>query len=346
MRRNKIHLFILAVLIFSTILAGCNHQISHISDASEDYSSKLILHFIDVNQGDSTFIEFPNGETSLIDAGSRGAGDKVVSYLNNLGVKKIDYLIATHPHEDHIGGLPKVIRNFDISKVYMPDKTSNTLIFEELLKEIKNKHLKITLGKGKDIIMDEGKLKYSILAPNRNDYSITNDFSIVTKVDYMDNSIIITGDAEKNSERDILNENYNLKADILKVGHHGGSTSSIEEFLNEIKPEYSVISVGRDNSYGHPHSETLDRLNKIDTTIMRTDKLGDIVFISNGKEVTFIENTASENKNKAQYIGNKNTKVFHSLNCNSLPKEENQIIFQSIEEAKKNQYKPHKTCVE
>lgn len=342
MKRNKIYLLILIVLVLSIALIGCDDQASY---TPKDYSNKLIVHFIDVGQGDSTFIEFPNGETSLIDAGTRGAGDKVVSYLNNLDVKKIDYLIATHPHEDHIGGLPKVIRNFDINKVYMPDKTSNTLIFEELLMEIQNKDLNITLGKGKDVIMDEGKLKYSILAPNRNDYSIINDFSIVTKIKYMDNSIIITGDAEKNSEKDILDSNYKLKADILRIGHHGGSTSSIKEFLEEARPDYSIISVGKDNSYGHPHKETLNRLNKIDTKIMKTDELGDIVFICDGKEVNLVEAPNLENQNKTSYIGNKNTKVYHSLDCNSLPDKKNQIIFKSIKEAENNKYRPHKACV-
>lgn len=343
MKRHKVYLLILIVLIFSTILAGCDYQISYIP---KDYTNKLRVHFIDVDQGDSTFIQFPNGKTSLIDAGTRKAGDKVVNYLNDLGIKKIDYLIGTHPHEDHIGGLPKVIKNFDIDKVYMPDKTSNTLIFEELLMEIKKKDLKITLGKGKDIIMDEGKLKYSILAPNRDDYSIINDFSIVTKIEYMDNSIIIAGDAEKDSEKDMIDKGYDLKSDILRIGHHGGSTSSIKEFLDRVDPDYSIISVGKGNSYGHPHKETLNRLNKIGTQIMRTDQLGDIVLISDGKELTFSESSTLENRVKAQYIGNKNTQVFHRNNCNSLPNKENQIIFKSIEEAKNSKYRPHKVCIE
>ena len=329
-------------LILSIGLTGCNYETAYIE---EDYKDKLVVHFIDVGQGDSTFIQFPNGETSLIDGGTRKSGDKVVKYLQDLGIEKINYLIATHPHEDHIGGLPEVIRNFAIDQIYMPDKSANTNIFEELLKEIKNKNLKITLAEGGDSIIEEEKLKFTILAPNREDYAETNDFSIVNKIEYMDTSFTFTGDAEKDSEMDILDKNYNLKSNVLKIGHHGGRTSSSEEFLKRVDPNYCIISVGEDNSYGHPHKETLDRLNKLDSNIMRTDELGDIVIISNGRELTITEKIFAEVKTEASYIGNKNTKVFHTKDCKSLPKEENRIFFRSLEEAKNNGYKPHENCV-
>ena len=335
--------FLLSIIaILSIILAGCNSEFAYIT---ENYEDKLVVHFIDVGQGDSTFIQFPNGETSLIDGGTRKSGEKVVEYLKDLDIEHIDYLIATHPHEDHIGGLPKIIKNFDIGKVYMPNRTANTLVFEELLKEIESKGLKINLAKGGNSIIDEGILKFIILAPNRDDYNKTNDFSIVTKVEYMDTSFIVTGDAEKDSEMDMLEKGYNLRADVLKVGHHGGRTSSNDEFLKKVNPDYFIISVGEDNSYGHPHSETLDRLNKISSNIMRTDQLGDIVMVSNGKELSLSEQVIVKDKNEAEYIGNKNTKVFHMEDCNSLPKEENQIIFRSIKEAEDNGYRPHDKCI-
>lgn len=342
MKKSRISFFLIIFLALSIVLTGCDYEVAH---TTRDYKDKLVVHFIDVGQGDSTFIQFPNGETSLIDGGTRKSGDKVVTYLKDLGIDKVDYLIATHPHEDHIGGLPEVIKNLSIGKVYMPDKTANTLIFEELLKEIKNKDLKITLAESGNSIIDEEELNFVILAPNRNDYTETNDFSIVTKIEYMDTSFIITGDAEKDSEIDIINRNYNLKSNVLKVGHHGGRTSSNEEFLKRIDPDYSIISVGADNTYGHPHKETLSRLNRADSNIMRTDELGDIVIISNGKELTISEKILAETKTEVQYIGNKNTKIFHTKDCNSLPKEENRIFFSSLEEAKKNGYKPHKNCV-
>lgn len=345
MKKFKFCFFLIMLLILSIGLTGCNYEVAEIVNTEKNYKDKLVVHFIDVGQGDSTFIQFPNGETSLIDGGTRKSRDKVVNYLQDLGIDKVDYLIATHPHEDHIGGLPEVIRNFSIGKVYMPDKTANTNIFEELLKEIKNKDLKITLAEGGNSIIENEKFKFIILAPNKDDYIETNDFSIVTKIEYMDTSFIFAGDAEKSSELDMIDKNYNLKSNVLKIGHHGGRTSSNEEFLKKVNPDYSIISVGANNTYGHPHKETLDRLNNVGSNIMRTDELGDIVIISNGKEITISEKIITEAETKVQYIGNKNTKIFHTKDCNSLPKEENQIFFNSLEEAKKNGYKPHENCV-
>ncbi len=343
MRKNKITFLLSIILIIGIIFTGCIYE--PVDDVAKDYEDKLVIHYIDVGQGDSTFIQFPNGETSLIDGGTRKSGEKVVKYLKDLGINKIDYLIATHPHEDHIGGLPKVMKNFDIGKVYMPERTANTLIFEELLTEIKNKDLKINLAEGGNFIIDEGILKYTILSPNRSDYSETNDFSIVTKIEYMDTSFIFAGDAEKSSEIDIIEKGYELKADVLRVGHHGGRTSSNSEFLKKINPDYFIISVGKDNSYGHPHKETLGRLTSISSNIMRTDELGDIVIISDGKTLQISEETMVKDKDNIQYIGNKNTKVFHEESCGSLPKEENQIIFNSSKEAIENGYRAHDKCV-
>lgn len=342
MTKNNIKHCLTLVLIIMLILTSCGLETIN---RDKEYDRQLIIHFLDVGQGDSTFIQFPNGETALIDGGTRNSGEKVVKYLKELNIYTVDYLIATHPHEDHIGGLPEVIRNFKIGKVYMPNKTANTLIFEELLEELKAKNLKITIAKGGDVLIDEAGIKFLILAPNRDDYEKTNDFSIVTKVQYQNASFIITGDAEMDSEMDMLKEGFNLKADVLKVGHHGSSTSSNVAFLEAVKPDYSIISVGADNSYGHPHREVLDRMKEINAEVLRTDKLGDIVFKSDGKELTIEKNTGFTADKEQVYIGNKNTKVFHSEDCKSLPNTENQKIFKSIDEAIYKGYRPHEKCV-
>lgn len=342
MRKSRVMVIVLTFLILSLIISGCDVDTREITVDSEN---KLIIHFIDVGQGDCTLIQFPNGETSLIDGGSRLYGDKVVNYLKDLGVDKVDYLIATHPHEDHIGGLPEVIRNFKIGKVYMPNRRANTRIFEELLLELDNHDLKINLAKAKDSIIDEEQLKFYILAPNRDDYDETNDFSIVTKTEYIDNTFIIAGDAEEDSEKDIVNNGLGLKADVLRIAHHGGRTSSSEEFLKKVNPKYAIISVGSDNTYGHPHKETLERLNGIGTDILRTDQLGDIIFVSDGNKLDYLEKSIKGDNIEIEYIGNKSTKVYHSKECNSLPKEENQIIFTSILDAEKNGYRPHEKCI-
>lgn len=358
MKKFKFVKALAVILMLSLIIIGCSSETGYINNEDsnqtiEDSGKELLVHFIDVGQGDSILIQFPDGRISLIDGGTRSSAEKVVDYIDGLDIQRIDYLIATHPHEDHIGGLPDVIRNFDIGKIYMPKREATTKIFEELITEINNKGLKINVAKANDSIIDEDGLKFIILAPNSEDYSETNDFSVVTKLEYKNNSFIFTGDAEKDSEIEMINNNYKLKSDVLKVGHHGGSTSSAMEFLEEVEPEYSIISLGEDNTYGHPHDETMDRLYKIRTQVMRTDELGDIVIASdgdvltvNGKNINLESNDEEKNNvEEEQYIGNKNTKVFHAEDCGSLPNEENQIIFNSYEKAIENGYKSHKQCL-
>lgn len=348
-RTNRLKFLILFILLSALVFIGCNMEVDNSLTDNIDYKNDLIVHFFDVGQGDSIFIQFPNGETSLIDGGTRNSSAKLIGYLQDLNVDKIDYLIATHPHEDHIGGLPDVINNFEVGNIYMPGITANTVIFEDLLKAIKSKDLKITIGKGGDEILNIEELKYEILAPNDNEYSETNNFSIVTKLTFKENSFIFTGDAELESERDILKHGYNISSDVIKIGHHGGSTSTTEEFLDKVNPEYAIISCGANNTYGHPHRETIDKLKKHNINILRTDELGSITVSSDGESIQVISNNdlddGSVNSNSDYYIGNKNTKVYHSSNCSQLPKEENRIIFNNKEEAEKNGFTPHDKCV-
>lgn len=337
---------LIAVLIVCSLLTGCAGDLSNEASMPE-IEKELFVHYIDVGQGDSILIQFPEDKVALIDGGTREAGEKVVGYIKSLGLKRLDYLIATHPHEDHIGGLPEVIRNFEIGKIYMPNKTANTKIFEELLTEIENKGLKITIVEGFKTIIDDENLKFVTLGPLKDSYSNTNDFSIVTKIEYGENSFLFTGDIEREAEMDLVEEGLEIKANVLKVAHHGSNTSSTIEFLEEVEPDYSVISLGKDNPYGHPHKEVMDRLNAIGTKILRTDELGDIVIKANGKDIT-IENVDMIEANKQEdiiYIGNKNTKIVHSEDCTSLPRKENQQVFYSLKEALDLGYKPHSRCI-
>lgn len=252
--------------------------------------AKLNVHFIDVGQGDSEFIELPNGQTMLIDAGNPENGSQIVTYVKGLGHSKIDYLIATHPHADHIGGMAEVVKNLDIGKIYMPKASTNTQTFEDLLTAIQNKGLKINTAKSGVNMFKNGTLNADIIAPVNITGDDLNQYSAVIMLTYGDNKFLFTGDAGNESEGQITSD---VKADVLKVGHHGSDTSTSQTFLNKVIPKYAVIEVGKDNSYGHPTAATLAKLEKIGATIYRTDKDGTIIFTSDAKTITVNKKSSS-----------------------------------------------------
>lgn len=249
---------------------------------------------MDVGQGDSEFLELPNKQTMLIDAGNSDNGTQIVSYIKALGYNKIDYLIATHPHADHIGGMATVVSKLNIGKIYMPKKSTNTKTYEKLLVAIQNKGLKIHTAKAGVNIVKVGNLNIDIMAPVHITGDDLNEYSAVIKVTYGNNKFLFMGDAGEESERQITAD---VKADVLKVGHHGSNTSTSQSFLNKVKPKYAVIEVGAGNSYGHPTSAALTRLQNIGATIYRTDKDGTIVFTSDSKTITVNKKASSIKQN-------------------------------------------------
>ena len=252
---------------------------------STDY---LEVHYLDVGQGDSTLIRLPDGQTILIDAGCNSAGRGVVDYLKKLDIKLVDHVIGTHPHEDHIGGLDVVINSFNIGKVYLPKVSHTSKSFEDLLLAIKNKGLKVTEAKGGIALNIGDRATAVFVAPNSSNYPDLNNYSAVVKLIYGDNSFLFTGDAEEKSEGEILLQSRTqLKIDILKVGHHGSSTSTSQPFLDIVAPKYAVISVGKENDYGHPHQEIIKRLEEKGVQYFRTDLQGPIIVQSNGKDISF-----------------------------------------------------------
>lgn len=250
-----------------------------------DTTEDLEVHFIDVGQADSILIK-TGSNAMLIDAGNNDDSNLVVNYIKSRGIRKLDYVIGTHPHEDHIGGLDAVIDSFDIGKVLMPKQKSTTKTFEDVLESIQSKGLKVTTPKVGDTY-ELSEAKWSILAPNKEQYEETNNASIVIKLEFGNNSFIFTGDAEEISELEML-QTGDLKSDVLKVGHHGSNSSTSIDFLNEVNPTYAVISVGLDNSYGHPHLEVMERLNNKNIEILRTDELGTIIITSDGNTVSVL----------------------------------------------------------
>ena len=210
--------------------------------------------------------------------------DKIEKYLEKQGVTELKYLIATHPHADHIGEMSEIIDQFQVDKFIMPkvkaDMTPTTTIYEKMLKSIKAKGLKITQAKPMEFEL--GSCKVELFTPKK-DYDDLNNYSTLVKITDGENSFLITGDCETTEEKDILSQGYDVSAKVLKAGHHGSSTSSGVDFLNKVMPRYAVISCGKGNKYGHPHEETVTRLKKYASHLYVTADVGTIVFSSDGE---------------------------------------------------------------
>jgi competence protein ComEC len=281
-------LLIAAGLVISTVYELRDEVTEYAGNKPVSVSDeKLTVHFIDVGQGDSELIVY--GEKAmLIDAGEAENGEAIVSYLHNLGITKLEYIIATHPHSDHIGGLPEVIENFDVGKIITPklpeDKTPTTKVYEKFIDAVSAKGYKLTAAVAGDKYK-LGEAEFTVLSPDENaDFSDLNDYSVVIRLVYKDSSWLFTGDAEKPAEEAMLLSGENLHADILKVGHHGSGNSSTEKFLAAVKPRWAVIEVGAGNSYNHPTDEALTRLEGY-TKIFRTDNDGTIIFETDGEVI-------------------------------------------------------------
>ena len=251
--------------------------------AFSEGSNDVKVHFIDAGQGDSIFIELDGTKTMLIDAGTAESGDDIVGYIDNLGYNTIDYLVATHPHADHIGGMTDVFESFEIKSVYMPDAVTDTKTFERFLDAIEKESCVVNEARAGMSIFSDGNLKADILSPVSEKYKDLNNYSVVVKLTHGNVKYLFTGDSEKEVEKQILNDD--ISAHVLKAGHHGSSTSSGEEFVRKVNPEVAVISCGKDNDYGHPHRETIQTFDKLGIKMLRTDEEGSIVIASDGNEI-------------------------------------------------------------
>lgn len=307
-RRKKVSLpSVIAALIL--ILASwffATDQDSQIWDGgmpSADFvdDTQLVsVYYLDVGQGDSSLIRLPSGENILIDAGLSENDEALTDRLKQLGVKKVDHLIATHPHADHIGGMAQVINDLEIGKFYLPrvadDQVPTTRTYENMLDAAAEKGLKLTQGKAGMTILEDTNTKLELLGPAGEKYESLNDYSIIVKLTYGKKSFLFTGDAERTGERELLESGQSLRSDVLKVGHHGSNSSSTTAFLQAVAPQYAVISCGVDNSYGHPHKEVMDRLTRVGTQVYRTDTNGTVLVRCDGKALTFRTGLASAMK--------------------------------------------------
>lgn len=348
--------------LFSVFLVFAMSLLSVPAIADNTQQTGVKVHYINVGQADSTLIQV-DGKNILIDAGNDD--NLTYNYLKQQGITKLDYVIATHPHADHIGGMSTIINNFTVDKFYAPKVTTTTVTFENMIKALQNKGLKITTPTiGETIAIGNATLTF--LAPNSATYEDLNNYSIVCKLKNGNNSFIFTGDAESLSEGEILAKQLDISANVLKVGHHGSSSSTSQGFLNKVNPQYAIISVGAGNDYGHPNQETLTKLNSKGVKTFRTDTQGTIIATSNGQNITFNTNpaainttttvtttntgnnnkantsvTVTNNKSQTVYRAGANGKVYHySSECSNM---KNPISL-SIEEAKQQNLKPCSKC--
>ena len=304
--RNKT----LKALVLVCALAYALFTFLHDKNAHEGYldafrtaDGYFSAYFIDVGQGDATLLVAPNGESMLIDCGPTASAEYLVKYMNDVGVERLEYLIITHPHEDHYGGATEVLDSFPVEKLLIQGDSTEIYPFDRLSYMAEHNRFDEpteVIGAHRDdryIFADAAE--FYILAPEKIDPDDANESSLAIKLVYGETSFLFTGDAEKGSERQMLADGYNLKADVFSAGHHGSSTSNSDGFIAAVSPTYAVISCAKGNSYGHPHKKTLATFQKYGVTVLRTDEQGSIVLLSDGRRVWPLE-AASEKAADAQ----------------------------------------------
>lgn len=273
---------IVALLLVLLLLTGCAPAPAETTFAIGD---TLTVHFIDVGQADCALLEC-GGMYALIDGGNTADGDAVVKYLEEQGVERLNLMVGTHPHEDHIGGLPAVLDAFDVVNVWSSELPFSNSIVSAFTVGTKKQGITMQFPQVGDTFY-LGGATITMLGPVKSGYEDDNNLSLVLMVEYGDTRFLFTGDMESDAEHDLIESGADVKADVLKVGHHGSYSSTSYRFLREVAPTYAVISVGRNNDYGHPHDAPMSRLQDAEVIIYRTDRMFTVVATSDGKNITF-----------------------------------------------------------
>ncbi len=355
---NKLICTILATaLCFCAV--GCEGAVN---TANSTKTNGFKLHMIDVGQGDSLLLEC-DGSYMLVDAGETDKGNKVVEYLKSQNVSKLSYAVITHPHSDHFGGMKKVLQSIPTDNIVMTEAYHTTRAWESLIDYIDKENFNVVFPKTNDVF-NVGSCQVNVYSPDI-DNDNKNNCSLVLRAVYDNMTVLLTGDAEESEENKILENGFNVQADVLKLGHHGSSTSTSSKFLEKVNPSLALISCGKNNDYGHPHKETISKLKKYNIPAMRTDLDKTVVVslcnnkittLANGKEQTISKSggantslsseTNSADSSQHRYIGNKNSRVFHLSNCKSINKmsDKNKVYFDNREQAAESGYSPCGDC--
>ena len=295
--RAALPFWIILILIAGIFTAGCTDfpAWDDVSSLRANTTGDLRAYFLDVGQGDSSVILFKD-KVILIDAGEIDQGDRVVSDLKKLGVTRIDLLVATHPHSDHIGGMPKVLAAFPVKKVLDSGLPSTSSLYEHFLQTVDEENIPYVVAEQGQTIDLDPSLRILVLSPPKERIGDDiNTNSIVLRISYGTVNLLYTGDATTAAEDGMVKAGYPLSADVLKVGHHGSSGSSSASFLRSVDPEVAIISLGEDNEYGHPHRETLERLNAAGPLVLRTDRDGTVRVMSDGATYSVVTEKGSGN---------------------------------------------------
>jgi competence protein ComEC len=286
MKYNKKHfklpLIIIAFIMICMAYIAYNYKSSNNNLIYPLSPTNLLIHYIDVGQGDAILIQ-TSTKNLLIDSGPDNK--KTLNYLKKQGIKKLDYILTTHPHDDHIGSMDKIISNFDVLNFYAPKITNNTDAFKSMLNALDKKDLKIVPAKAGIKLNLGNNINCTILSPISESYKELNNYSAVLKISYNNTSFLFMGDAETYNEEELIKEGYNLRADVIKIGHHGSTSSTSKALLDNVKPRVAIISCGEDNEYGHPTKETLGKLEEKNLSIFRTDIDSSIVLESDGNKI-------------------------------------------------------------
>lgn len=358
MRARRLLFWLLTLVLF---FAGCQTPQRTIRQPQPAPAETLQVVFFDIGQGDSALVRFPNGKTMLIDGGPTSAGARLVAKLRQRGIQRLDWVVGTHPHSDHIGGLIAVLKAFPVEEIWDSGFVYESPVYRDYLlaargaKNQAGKRPPFRVALKGTKIQPAPDITVEVLAPSKpyltGTSSDPNNNSIVLRIDTGSARFLFTGDMEEALRRRLYQQGANLRAEVLKVAHHGSHDGTDVPLLRRVRPQIAVISCGQGNVYGHPHKETLQALQAFGVRVYRTDLQGDITVRLVGKTLQVLPErspSAQEQRSpreRTRFIGNPRSKVYHAPDCARLPQPSNRVYFPTRETAERAGYRPHKECL-